>query len=144
MIHEHYLAVRDLIPESASYDIHFGSVRPKHDEEGKEIPLRYPYVVVWGDFGTEHSESLARVPDQLDLRPRVTYAGEGYEQVMWLADTVRPHLNRASPVVGGWYAGKMNVSPLRPPEEDQDVTLPGSNTYPWAAVDEFPFTSTRN
>lgn len=135
MIREHYLAVRDLIPDGPGYTRYFGSVPASPS---------YPYVCVWGDFGTNHSESLAAVPDQVDLRPRVTYSGVVYDQVMWLADKIRPYLNRVSPTVNGWTAGKMSVFPLRPPEEDQDVTLPGSNTYPWAAVDEFPFTSTRN
>lgn len=136
MIREHYLAVRDLIPDGPDYKRYFGSV-PKSPS--------YPYVVVWGDLGTSGSESLADVVDQLELRPRVTYVGSGYEQVMWLADKIRPLLNRARPAVAGWSPGRMRQSPLRPPEEDNDVVLPGTtDSYVWSAVDEFPFVSAKN
>lgn len=135
MIRDHYLAVRELVPNGPGYTRYFGAV-PKDPS--------YPYVVVWGDLGLAGGESLADVVDQLELRPRVTYVGSGYEQVMWLADKIRPVLNRARPVVAGWTSSRMRQFPLRPPEEDTDVTLPGTTSFVWSAVDEFPFISTKN
>lgn len=128
---DHYLAVRALIPDNPGFGVHFGDVQKV---------TQYPYVVVWGDLGTEVSESVADQIDQLDLRPRVTYVGTGFEQCLWVAGLVRTALNHAVPVVAGWGSSKLRQQALLPVTTDWDVTLT-NGSHPVYAVDEYPFTS---
>lgn len=138
MIREHYTAVRDLIPETTDYARYFGDV-PRDPS--------YPYVVLWGDLGTEGSESLGTGIDQLVLRPRVTMVAEGFEQLLHLARQVRAALNQKVPSVAGWTPSKLTQLPLTAATNDYDVTLTddaGNSWHPVFAVDEYPFISDKN
>lgn len=144
MIRDHYLAVRNLIPTDPTFTVHFGAVQQKRDASGKVLPLTYPYVLVWGDLGTEGSESLNDRVDHLQLRPRITYVGSGFDQCLFVAQKVRDALNRARPIVQGWSCSKLRQEPLMPSDVDRDVTVvdaSGRSFNPVYAVDEYPFTS---
>lgn len=130
----HYEGVRKLIPDDPTFTVYPGTV-PKEPS--------YPYVVVWGDLGEEGGESLGDRVDQLDLRPRLTYAGLGFEQVLFVADRIRAALNRAVPTVEGWSPSKLRQQALVPVTTDYDVTFP-DGAHPVYAVDEYPFTSDKN
>ncbi|WP_458116971.1 hypothetical protein [Arthrobacter sp. D2-10] len=142
MIREHYLGVNALIPASPLFAKHFGSVQPKV-LNGVEQPLQYPYVVLWGDPGTEGTEALSGTPDTLDLRLRVTYVAAGFEQLMWLIDQVRPALSQAIPSVPGWVPGRLFQQSLTDAQTDFDVTIPATKRNPMFAVDEFLLSSQR-
>lgn len=142
MIRPHYLGVKALIPANSGFGVHFGKVQPEFIDE-VEQPLSYPYVVLWGDIGSETTEALAGVPDTLNLRPRVTYVATGFDQLMWLIDQVRPALIHRIPAVPGWAPGRLSQQSLTDAQTDFDVTIPGTNQNPMFAVDEFPLSSQR-
>lgn len=142
MILEHYRAVENLLP-TGLFDVHFGAVQDRV-EAGKAVPLRYPYVVLWGDLGSERGESVSGRFDKLELRPRITYVGSGFEQCLWVAQRVRDALRTARPTVAGWAPSRLAQNPLNPAVTDRDVRITdssGRTSYPVYAVDEFPFTS---
>lgn len=131
MILAHYKAVQALIP-AQGFAVYLGQV--------KGTPS-YPYVVLWGDLGTEATEAMCGDPDHLDLRIRATYSALGFEQCLWVAQKVRTTLTRKTPVVPGWFPGRLNQSALTDVQTDFDVTVDGSN--PMFAVDEFALISRR-
>jgi hypothetical protein len=130
----HYEAVHKLIPTDQVYTVYFGRV-PKDP--------KYPYVVVWGDLGEAGGESLGSRVDQMTLRPRITYVGLGFEQVLFVADRVRAVLNRATPTVTGWSPSRLRQQPLMAATIDHDVTF-SDGSSPVYAVDEYPFTSDKH
>lgn len=133
MIREHYNAVYALIPDTVGK--HFGQV--------KADGLTFPYVVLWGDIGTETTEALSGTPDTLELRPRLTYVASGFEQLMWVIDQVRPALSQAVPTVSGWAPSRLTQFSLTDAQTDFDVTIPNTNRNPMFAVDEFVLSSQR-
>lgn len=141
MIREHFQAVKDLIPVSPRYTVHMGRVRGKV-VAGIEQPVSYPYVVIWGDPGDETGESLAAIPDTLELRVRVTYAGVGFEQILDVIDLVRAALSDRRPAVAGRSVSRLKQASLLAVQEDTDVTLP-DKSHPMFAADEFVLTSQR-
>lgn len=136
MIREHYDAVKALIP--ATVRVYMWSV--------PDTPA-YPYVVLWGDIGSESSggpdgDSLQDVPDVLTLNVRATYAGLTGDSVLIVARNVRAALNRKTPVVVGWRPGKLRQSSLMDAQTDTSVTLTGG-AHPVFAVDEFALVSSK-
>jgi hypothetical protein len=120
-----YRAVAYLFPSTVT--VYVGSV-PKSPT--------FPYAVLWGDLGSEVSESLADIPDHVRINFRVTYVGLRWDQMAWVAAKVRPALNRAVPSVAGWLCGGLRQSSLMDMQTDYEVTLAdGSN--PVFSVDEF-------
>lgn len=137
MIREHYDAVKALLP--AGTTVYMWNV--------PNTPT-YPYVVLWGDLGTESSggpdgEALDDVPDVLTLSVRATYSGLTGDSVLVVARNVRAALNRKAPVVAGWRAGKLRQFALMDAQTDTDVELPGGGN-PIYAVDEFALVSVKN
>ena len=136
MIREHYAAVKALLPVSMRAYLWNVPALPA-----------YPYVVLWGDIGTESSggpdgDSLEDVPDVLTLNIRATYAGLTGDSVLIVAQNVRAALNRRIPVVEGWRPGKLRQSSLMDAQTDTSVTLTGG-ANPVFAVDEFSLTSSK-
>ena len=133
MIRDHYLGVKALLPEGSGFGIHLGSVQE---------PVTYPYVVLWGDLGSETTDAMVNDPDTLDLRIRATYVSVGFDQLMWVADKVRSSLNRKIPIIPGWLPGRLNQMSLTDGQTDFDVTFNGGS-HPMFAVDEFLLSSQR-
>lgn len=136
MIREHYAAVKALLP--VSLRVYLWNV--------PDLPT-YPYVVLWGDIGTESSggpdgDSLEDVPDVLTLNVRATYAGLTGDAVLITAQKVRAALNRKTPIVDGWRPGKLRQSSLMDAQTDTSVTLTGG-ANPVFAVDEFALVSSK-
>lgn len=136
MIREHYDAVRALIP--GTVNVYAWSV--------PDTPV-YPYVVVWGDIGTDSSggpdgDSLDDTPDVLTLNIRATYAGLTGDSMLVVARNVRAALNRKTPVVAGWAPSKLRQFSLADAQTDTSVTIPGAGN-PVFAVDEFTLISSR-
>ena len=130
MIREHYEAVRALLPSTVR--VYMWSV--------PDVPA-YPYVVLWGDLGSESSggpdgDSLEDVPDVLSLNIRATYVGTTWESALIVARNVRAALNRKTPTVAGWMPSKLRQSSLMDAQTDTDVT-----PHPVYAVDEFALVS---
>ena len=102
----------------------------------------YPYVVLWSDLGLEFSgdmpgwdDSLADLPDALELALRATYVGLSKEAVSILARRTRAALNRAVLDVEGWTCGPLRQAPLTGIEVDEAVQI--GQTHPYLAVDEY-------
>ena len=136
MIREHYEAVKALLPSTVR--VYMWSV--------PETPA-YPYVVLWGDLGSESSggpdgDSLEDVPDVLSLNIRATYVGLTWESALITARNVRAALNRKTPVVAGWMPSKLRQSSLMDSQTDTSVTLTGG-ANPVFAVDEFALVSSK-
>lgn len=130
MIREHYDAVKAMLP--AGLKVYLWSV--------PSTPT-YPYVVLWGDIGTESSggpdgDSLQDVPDVLTLNIRATYVGQTGESALIVARNVRAALNRKTPTVAGWMPSKLRQSSLMDAQTDFDVT-----PHVVYAVDEFALVS---
>jgi hypothetical protein len=130
VIREHYEAVKALLPSTVR--VYMGSV--------PSTPA-YPYVVLWGDLGSESSggpdgDSLEDVPDVLSLNIRATYVGTTWESALITARNVRAALNRKTPTVAGWMPSKLRQSSLMDAQTDFDVT-----PHPVYAVDEFSLVS---
>lgn len=130
MINEHYEAVKGMIP--AGLTIYMWKV-PKEPA--------YPYVVLWGDLGTETTEAMDDEPDALELRIKATYGALTGGSLAWIAGKVRSALNRRSPVVAGWAPGRLHQQSLMDAQTDYDVTFPGGGGHPVFAVDEFDLLS---
>lgn len=133
MILDHYKAVQALMP--AGLPVHLVKVPPKP---------AFPYVVLWGDLGTETSgdesgESLSDIPNSLPLRVRATYVGLTADSVFIVAQRVRNSLRRARPAVAGRSCSKLRQSTLTDIQTDTDVAI--DNAHPMFAVDEFTFVS---
>lgn len=114
----------------------------------RPTPQDYPYVVVWSDLGMEFSgdmpgwdDSLADLPDALDLGLRVTYVGLSKESVAVLARRTRAALNRAVLDVEGWTCGPLRQAPLTGIEVDEAVQI--GQTHPYLAVDEYRLIATK-
>jgi hypothetical protein len=136
VIREHYDAVKALLP--AGINVHMWSV--------PDTPT-YPYVVLWGDLGTESSggpdgDSLRDVPDVLTLNIRATYAGLTGDSVLIVCRNVRAALNRKTPVVAGWAPNPLRQSSLMDVQTDTSVTLT-NGAHPVFAVDEFALVSSK-
>jgi hypothetical protein len=130
VIRDHYEAVKALLPSTTR--VYMWSV--------PETPA-YPYVVLWGDLGSESSggpdgDSLEDVPDVLSLNIRATYVGLTWESALIIARNVRAALNRKTPTVAGWMPSKLRQSSLMDAQTDTDVT-----PHPVYAVDEFTLVS---
>lgn len=143
MIKEHYDAVKALLPGTVR--VYMWSVEPKKLPDGTEEPVKYPYVVLWGDLGEESSggpdgDSLEDVPDVLSLRIRATYVGLNGDSMLITARNVRVALNRKTPVVAGWRTNPLRQAVLMDGQVDRDVTLTGGG-HPTYAVDEFTLVS---
>lgn len=136
MIREHYAAVKALLP--AGTTVYMWSV------PGAPV---YPYVVLWGDIGSESSggpdgDSLQDVPDVLSLNVRATYVGLTGDSVLIVARNVRAALNRKTPAVAGWRCNPLRQSSLMDAQTDTSVTLSGG-ANPVYAVDEFALVSSK-
>lgn len=142
MILEHYNAVKALLPSTMR--VHMWKAEER-DASGNIIPLKYPYVVLWGDLGEESSggpdgDSLEDVPDVLSLRIRATYVGLTGDSMLIIARNARAALNRKTPVVSGWKPNPLRQAVLMDGQVDRDVTLTGDGN-PTFAVDEFALVS---
>jgi hypothetical protein len=142
MIREHYAAVKALIPTSPRYVVHLGAARGKVTD-GVLQPLTYPYVVLWGDLGTETTEALSATPDTLEMRIRATYVALGFEQLADVATLVRAALSQSRPAVAGWAPGRLQQQSLMDAQTDYDVTLTDKSN-PMYAVDEYLLSSQRS
>lgn len=144
MIREHYAAVKALIPSTVR--VHMWSAEER-DGQGNVVPLKYPYVVLWGSLGEELSgdpdgPSLANVPDSLDFRMRATYVGLNGDSMLIVARNVRTALSGKKPVVAGWKPSALRQSTLLDGQTDFDVTV--NSSHPVYAVDQYTFTSFRH
>ena len=108
----------------------------------------YPYVVLWSDLGLEFSgdmpgwdDSLADLPDALELTLRATYVGLSKEAVSILARRTRAALNRAALDVEGWTCSPLRQAPLTGIEVDEAVQI--GQTHPYLAVDEYRLIATK-
>ena len=138
MIHEHYEAVKTLMPAGVKVFL--------YDAELSEPPAvtDYPYVVLWGDPGEEFSgdpgdRTSADQPDQLQLGIRATYAALSGEALSIIAGVTRRALNRARPVVAGRGCSRLKQSVLQPMETDRSLVV--GSRHPVFAVDEYSLTS---
>lgn len=108
----------------------------------------YPYVVFWGDAGTEHSgddevsSSLCDDPDAVTLRIRATYAGSSAGSLFHVISSTRAALNRKTPIVPGWSVSRLRQASLTDAQTDFALTLP-SGHHPVFAVDEYTLTANR-
>lgn len=107
-----------------------------------ELPT-YPYVLLWGGIGQETGESLAGTPDLLNLRPKITYAGQTGASLLVAVDKVRDALRDHALTVPGWSPTRLRQTSLIDAQPDFQVTIPNTKTHPVFCVDEFPFTSQR-
>lgn len=142
MIKEHYDAVKALIRPAIR--VHMWKAEER-DEQGNIIPLKYPYVVLWGDLGEESSggpdgDSLRDEPDVLSIRIRATYVGESGDSMLITCRNVRADLNRKTPAVTGWHPNPLRQAVLMDGQVDRDVPLIGGGN-PTYAVDEFALIS---
>lgn len=103
----------------------------------------FPYVLVWGDLGSESTEALCGTPDLLNLRPRLTYAGVTGYSVVAVADKVRAVLFDRALTVPLWSPTRLRQTSLAAVQPDFQVTIPNTTQHPSFCVDEFPFTSQR-
>ena len=122
-------------------------------EMGADLPDRptpqdYPYVVLWSDLGLEFSgdqpgwnDSLADLPDALEINLRATYVGLSKESVAVLARRTRAVLNRAVLEVDGWTCAPLRQAPLAGIAADESVQI--EQTHPHFAVDEYRLIATR-
>lgn len=141
MIREHFIAVKQMIPQTPRFAVHLGSVRGAF-VGGREQDLEYPYVVLWGDPGNETGEDLAATLDTLELRIRVTYAARGFEQLLDVVDLVRDALTGRRPPIEGYTTSRLEQRSLQAAQADKDVTL-SDRSHPMFATDEFVLTSQR-
>jgi hypothetical protein len=125
----HYAAVRALIPSSATL---YKGVVPDNPT--------YPYVVIWGDTGTEDSESLSDDPTTLTLKVYATVAGLTFDSAAAMVKITRTALNRKKPVVAGRSCGPLVQSPQMPIQADLTVSVTGYG-HPFYAVDQYDLTS---
>lgn len=125
----HYAAVRALLPSSAKV---YNGVVPDNPS--------YPYVVIWGDTGTEDTESLDDSPTTLTLKVYATVAGLTFDSAAVMVKIVRAALNRRRPVVAGRSCGPLMQSPQMPIQADLSVTVTGYG-HPFYAVDQYDLTS---
>jgi hypothetical protein len=137
VIKEHYDAVKALLPPTVR--VYMWNV--------PDTPT-YPYVVLWGDIGTESSggpdgDSLQDVPDVLTLNVRATYAATNGDSLLIIVRNTRAALNRKIPVVAGWLPGELRQSSLMDAQTDTSVTLTGG-ANPIFAVDEFALVSSKS
>jgi hypothetical protein len=130
VIKEHYEAVKTLVPSKFTVYLFDTPANPT-----------FPYVVLWGDPGQYEYDSLGDTPSDLLLNIRATCVGVNYESCLIVLDGVRNALNRARPVVAGRVTHAMRQQPLLFVQPDREVTLPGSNTHPIFAVDEYELRS---
>lgn len=142
MIKEHYDAVKALLPGTVR--VHMWKAEER-DAQGNIVPLKYPYVVLWGDLGEESSggpdgDSLRDIPDVLSLRIRATYVGVNGDSMLIVCGNTRASLNRKTPVVAGWRPNPLRQAVLMDGQTDTDVTLTGGG-HPTFAVDEFTLVS---
>lgn len=142
MIKEHYDAVKALIPSTTR--VHMWKAEER-DAQGNIIPLKYPYVVLWGDLGEESSgwtdgDSLQDDPDVLSFRIRATYVGLTGDSMLITCRNVRAALSRKTPIVAGWHPNPLRQAVLMDGQVDTDVTLTGGGN-PTYAVDEFALVS---
>ncbi len=107
-----------------------------------EVPT-YPYVLLWGGIGTEDTEALCGTPDTLNLRPKITYAGQTGAQLLVAVDVVRALLSDKVIPVAGWSPSRIKQTSLIDAQADHTVTIPNTKTHPVFCVDEFPFTTQR-
>lgn len=122
-------------------------------EMGADLPDRptpqdYPYVVLWSDLGLEFSgdqpgwdDSLADLPDALEVNIRATYVGLSKESVAVLARRTRAALNRAVLEVEGWTCAPLRQAPLSGITADESVQI--GQMHPHFAVDEYRLIATR-
>ena len=132
---DHYRAVGNLLP--AGLTVYYGGV--------PSIPS-YPYVVLWGDLGTEVSgdangDSLGDRVAGLSLRIRATTVAANWESLTITVTRVRAALNRVTPYVPSWKPSRLKQSVLMDAQPDTDVTIPGTKNHPYYAVDEYAMVS---
>lgn len=130
MIAEHYDAVEALLPPGLT--VYRGSVISKPT---------YPYVVLWGNQGTEDSETLGEFSMDLTLRVNVTAVGESFDSVLVTMGIVRTALNRGEPKVDGRSIAPLRQKYLTGVNADESVTIPGKG-HPSYAVDQYTVHST--
>lgn len=130
MIAEHYAAVYAMLPAGLQ----------KYEGNVPTEPV-YPYVCLWGDAGSEVSETLCDTPGDVDFGLRLTYAGLSFDAVMITAKRCRAALNRQAPVVAGWNPGRMRQELLQNITTDFDVTIPNIG-HPLYVVDGFTLQTT--
>lgn len=138
MIHEHYAAVKSMVP--AGIKVHLYTAELSTPPGAAD----YPYVLLWGDPGLEFSgepgdRTSADVVDQLQFGIRATYAGLSGEALSIVIGPTRRALNRARPVVAGRKCSRLRQSVLAPMETDYSLVV--GSRHPVFAVDEFLLTS---
>lgn len=151
MIAEHYAAVIDLLPggaaafpSSTEYPSQTlypagGTTLQIYKGDVPDEPV-YPYVVIWGDTGTEDSEALSDDPTTLTLKVYATCAGLTFDSAAIAVQMVRSALNRAQPVVAGRVTYRMVQTPQQPIQADKSISIPGIG-HPFYAVDQFTLIS---
>ena len=104
--------------------------------------------VLWSDLGLEFSgdqpgwdDSLADLPDALEVNIRATYVGLSKESVAVLARRTRAALNRAVLEVEGWTCAPLRQAPLAGIAADESVQI--GQMHPHFAVDEYRLIATR-
>lgn len=132
---DHYRGVRNLLPTGLT--VYYGGV--------PDVPA-YPYVVLWGDLGTEVSgdangDSLGDVVKGLSLRIRATTVAQNWDSLAITITRVRAALNRKTPYVPSWKPSRLKQSVLMDAQPDTDVTIPGTTNHPYYAVDEYAMVS---
>lgn len=132
---EHYDALEQLIPPDITI---FRGNAPD-----KPVEADYPYIVLGGTPGNETGDSYAGVPDSLELRYRLTYAGLTFDSVLTVIRRARAELVGRKLVVPGWSSGLLRHESLADIRTDFDVTVPETSSHPLYAVDEFTVMSGR-
>lgn len=122
----HYAALVALIP-SGALAVYKGAA--------PDNPT-YPYAVVWGEGGTEDSDSLADDPSTLTARAYVTVSGLSFDSAAAALKITRTALNRARPAVAGRSLWPLHQKSQQPIQADLSIGVPGFG-HPFYAVDQY-------
>lgn len=121
-------------------DVYFADA-VKYDNEGKVLPLTYPYVLLWSGTGRMTSDELDGVQDDLNDILGVTTVAASADATLVAALRVRSYLLGKQPVVEGRYVQPLRLFDSQQVTPDREVTIPGTNRHPAFAVDLYPLIS---
>lgn len=139
----HIAAITALI-EALDYDVYFVDAT-RYDEQGHELPLQYPYVLLWTSAGRPGDEvALSDEQTDIDTPLGVTAAALSPDGVLSVLKRVREVLSPSGqsadlPVTGRRASTRLDSS--QEVRTDQQVVLPGGRR-PSFGVDVYQLRST--
>lgn len=147
MIRAHLAAVEELLAavtvNGQPIDVYRDRAE-KYDEGGVELPLVYPYLVLWTGSGNQVDTGTLADADQSDLWDvlRVKAVAAHPDGVRQVQEKVREALLGKTPQVPGRACHPLRLIESRVPQDDPGVTLPGTQVHPAFGDDLYRLAST--